>query len=32
MNLFDVELQRDDDDPPGYAADFVRTAPLLGAE
>ena len=31
MNLFDVGLQRDEDDPPGYAADFVRTAPLVGA-
>lgn len=32
MNLFDAELQHDDDDPPGYAADFLRTAPLLGAK
>ena len=32
MNLFDAELQRDEDDPPGYAAEFLRTAPLLGAK
>jgi uncharacterized cupin superfamily protein len=31
VNLFTVELQHDDDDPPGYACDFTRTAPALGA-
>ena len=31
MNLFDAELQLDDDDPPGYRTSYVRTAPLLGA-
>ena len=30
MNLFDAELQHDENDPPGYAAAFLRTAPLLG--
>ena len=30
MNLFDVELQRDDDDPPGYGTDYRRVAPELG--
>jgi uncharacterized cupin superfamily protein len=32
VNLFTVELQHDDDDPPGYACDFVRLAPLVGGE
>lgn len=31
MNLFDAELQRDENDPPGYACDYLRTGPLLGA-
>ena len=31
MNLFDVELQRDEDDPPGYGTDYRRLAPELGA-
>lgn len=30
MNLFDAELQRDEDDAPGYSTDYLRTAPLLG--
>jgi uncharacterized cupin superfamily protein len=30
MNLFDVELKTDDDDPPGYQTAGLRTAPLLG--
>jgi len=32
VNLYDAELQHDEDDPPGYAADFLRTAPLLGGK
>lgn len=32
MNLFDAELQKDDDDPPGYDTSYLRTAPLLGGE
>jgi uncharacterized cupin superfamily protein len=30
VNLFDVELQRDEDDPPGYGTDYKRLAPELG--
>jgi uncharacterized cupin superfamily protein len=30
VNLFDVELQRDEDDPPGYGTDYRRLAPELG--
>ena len=30
VNLFDVELQHDADDPPGYGTDYVRTGPLVG--
>ena len=32
MNLFDAELQLDDDDPPGYRTAYLRTAEALGAE
>jgi uncharacterized cupin superfamily protein len=32
VNLFTVELQHDSDDPPGYAAGYVRLGPLLGSE
>jgi uncharacterized cupin superfamily protein len=32
VNLFDAELQLDDDDPDGYHTAYVRTAPLLGGE
>lgn len=32
VNLFDAELQRDDDDAPGYAADYLRVGPLIGGE
>lgn len=32
MNVFEVELQRDDDDPPGYGTSYLRVAPLLGAQ
>lgn len=32
MNLFDAELQTDEDDPPGYHTSYLRTAPVLGAE
>jgi len=31
VNLFDAELQKDDD-PPGYDTWYLRTAPLLGGE
>ena len=30
MNLFDAELQLDEDDPPGYHTAYLRTAPVLG--
>ena len=30
MNLFDLELQKDDDDPPGYNTSYRRLAPELG--
>src|SRR5206468_5996702 len=32
VNLFDAELQKDDDDPPGYDTSYLRTAALLGGE
>jgi uncharacterized cupin superfamily protein len=32
MNLFDAELQVDDDDPAGYNTAYLRLAPLLGGE
>ena len=31
VNLFEVEVGRDDDDPPGYDTGYVRLAPKLGA-
>jgi uncharacterized cupin superfamily protein len=31
VNVYSVELEHDDDDPPGYEAGFVRLGPLLGA-
>jgi uncharacterized cupin superfamily protein len=31
-NLFDVELAKDADDPPGYGASYARVGPLVGAE
>ena len=31
VNLFDVEVGRDDDDPPGFDTGYVRLAPKLGA-
>jgi uncharacterized cupin superfamily protein len=31
VNLFTAELQHDDDDPPGYEADYVSIGPLIGA-
>ena len=31
VNLYTAELQRDDDDPPGYEADYLRVGPLIGA-
>lgn len=30
LNLFDAELQVDDDDPPGYHTAYLRTAAVLG--
>jgi uncharacterized cupin superfamily protein len=32
VNLFDAELQLDDDDPDGYHTSYLRTAAPLGAE
>ena len=32
VNLHDVELSRDDDDPKGYEAGYARLGPLLGSE
>lgn len=32
MNLFDVELQLDEDDAPGYAVSYARVGPPIGAE
>jgi uncharacterized cupin superfamily protein len=32
VNLFDVELQHDEDDPPGYGTDYARVGPLAGGE
>ncbi len=31
VNLFDVEVGRDEGDPAGYNTDYVRLAPKLGA-
>jgi len=30
-NLFDVELKRDEGDPPGYDVGYVRLGPLIGS-
>ena len=32
VNIHDVELSRDDDDPKGYEAGYARLGPLLGSE
>ena len=32
VNVFTAELQHDDDDPPGYQAEYVSIGPLIGAE
>ena len=32
MNLFDLELQHDEDDPPGYGCDYARVGPRIGAQ
>jgi uncharacterized cupin superfamily protein len=32
VNLYDVELAHDDDDPKGYEAGYVRLGPLLGSQ
>jgi uncharacterized cupin superfamily protein len=31
-NLFEVELAKDADDPPGYGASYARVGPLVGGE
>jgi uncharacterized cupin superfamily protein len=30
VNLFDVEVQKDDDDPDGYHTSYARIGPLIG--
>jgi uncharacterized cupin superfamily protein len=32
VNLFDVEVQKDDDDAAGYEISYVRVGPQIGAE
>jgi len=32
VNLFDVELQKDEDDAPGYAVSYARVGSLIGGE
>jgi uncharacterized cupin superfamily protein len=32
VNLYDVELAHDDDDPHGYEAGYARLGPLLGSQ
>ncbi len=32
VNLFAVEVQKDDDDPDGYHTSYVRVGPLVGGE
>lgn len=32
MNLFDVEVEHDEGDPPGYETGYVRVGPAIGAE
>ena len=32
VNLFTVELTRDEGDPPGYSPTYIRVGPLIGAE
>ena len=32
FNVFTADLQHDDDDPPGYEADYLTIGPLIGAE
>jgi uncharacterized cupin superfamily protein len=32
VNLFEVELQKDEDDAPGYVLDYTRVGPLIGGE
>ncbi|MCW2964878.1 MAG: Cupin 2 conserved barrel domain protein, partial [Actinomycetia bacterium] len=29
LNLFDVDVQKDDDDAPGYHVSFARIGPLI---
>ncbi len=30
VNLFEIELARDEDEPPGYGATYARVGPLVG--
>ena len=32
VNLFDIEVQKDADDPDGYNTSYARVAPLVGGE
>ena len=32
VNLFEVELAKDEDDPPGYGTSYARVGPLVGGE
>ena len=32
VNLFEVEVQKDDEDAPGYALSYARVGPLVGGE
>jgi uncharacterized cupin superfamily protein len=32
INLFDVEVAKDDDDPDGYHTSYARVGPLIGGE
>ncbi len=32
VDLFVVDLQKDDDDPPGYGTSYARIGPLVGAD
>ena len=32
VNLFDVEVEKDEEDAPGYELSYIRVAPLVGGE
>jgi uncharacterized cupin superfamily protein len=32
VNVFTADLEHDDDDPPGYEADYLTIGPLIGAD